>query len=143
MNKNLKSLHIVKFVFINILLFLKIKKNRVVIEGKVIDVTKYQREHPGGKDILLENAGKDATEVFENTGHSDEAKDQLQKFIIGVIEGMENIEQKVLKKVGKSEHGVSGGSLGGSSGGANASNFFLFLTVPIAVAIIIYFYFAK
>jgi len=115
----------------------------IVIEGKVIDVTKYQKEHPGGRDILLENAGKDATEVFENTGHSDEAKDQLQKFIIGVIEGMENIEPKVLKKVGKNEHGVSGVVAGSSGAANNGINYLLMLTIPIVIAIIIYFYFAK
>ncbi len=37
----------------------------VVIKRQVYDITKFLDEHPGGKDIILEYAGKDATEAFE------------------------------------------------------------------------------
>ncbi len=37
----------------------------VVITRQVYDITTFVDEHPGGKDILLEYAGKDATEAFE------------------------------------------------------------------------------
>jgi cytochrome b involved in lipid metabolism len=40
----------------------------LLIEGKVYDVTKFK--HPGGKRILLNEAGKDATKSFINQGHS-------------------------------------------------------------------------
>lgn len=49
----------------------------------VYDVTKYLDDHPGGKDILLEVAGTNATEAFEEVGHSDEAREQLQPYYIG------------------------------------------------------------
>lgn len=49
----------------------------------VYDVTKYLDDHPGGKDVLLEAAGTDATEAFEDVGHSDEAREQLDPYYIG------------------------------------------------------------
>ena len=37
----------------------------MVIHDKVYDVTKFLDEHPGGEEILVEHAGQDATEPFE------------------------------------------------------------------------------
>ena len=51
----------------------------------VYNVSKYMDDHPGGKDILLEVAGTDATEAFEEVGHSDEAREQLEPFYIGAL----------------------------------------------------------
>lgn len=46
-------------------------------------MTKYLEDHPGGNAILLEVAGTDATEAFEEVGHSDEAREQLEPFYVG------------------------------------------------------------
>ncbi|MBM6385114.1 MAG: hypothetical protein JSY10_14180 [Paenibacillus sp.] len=35
---------------------------------------------------MRENIGKDATESFEDIGHSDEAREQLQQFYIGELD---------------------------------------------------------
>ncbi|KAJ4300646.1 hypothetical protein N0V88_003331 [Collariella sp. IMI 366227] len=43
----------------------------------VYDVTKYLEDHPGGVAVLHEVAGTDATEAFEEVGHSAEANDEL------------------------------------------------------------------
>ncbi len=43
-----------------------------IIHNKVYDVTKYQTEHPGGIEVLMQLAADDASEMFEATGHSDE-----------------------------------------------------------------------
>ncbi|KZV22423.1 cytochrome b5 isoform A [Dorcoceras hygrometricum] len=51
----------------------------VVIDGKVYDVTSYLEEHPGGDDILLEATGKDATEEFEDAGHSKTARELMEQ----------------------------------------------------------------
>lgn len=49
----------------------------------VYDVTKYLDDHPGGRAVLLEVAGQDATEAFEEIGHSDEAREQLEPLYVG------------------------------------------------------------
>ncbi|CAJ0626204.1 2373_t:CDS:2 [Entrophospora sp. SA101] len=40
-------------------------------------------KHPGGEEVLLDEGGKDATEAFEDVGHSDEARELLKGFEIG------------------------------------------------------------
>ncbi|KAL3636192.1 Cytochrome b5 isoform A [Castilleja foliolosa] len=58
----------------------------VVIDGKVYDVSSYLDEHPGGDDVLLSSAGTDATEGFEDAGHSKTARDLLEQFFIGELD---------------------------------------------------------
>ncbi|KAI8854482.1 cytochrome b5-like heme/steroid binding domain-containing protein [Chytridium lagenaria] len=55
----------------------------MVIDKKVYDITKFLDEHPGGEEVLLEQAGIDASEAFEEIGHSDDARDLLKKFYLG------------------------------------------------------------
>ena len=47
------------------------------------DVTKYLDDHPGGAEVMLDVAGQDADEFFEDIGHSKEARNELAKFYIG------------------------------------------------------------
>ncbi|KAF2027310.1 ferredoxin reductase-like protein [Setomelanomma holmii] len=56
---------------------------QVIIAGKVYDVTKYLRDHPGGADVLLEVAGNDATQAYADVGHSEDADEILKSFLIG------------------------------------------------------------
>ncbi|KAE8710167.1 Cytochrome b5 isoform A [Hibiscus syriacus] len=58
----------------------------VVIDGKVYDVTSYLDEHPGGDDVVLAATGKDATDDFEDAGHSESAKELMQSFCIGELD---------------------------------------------------------
>ena len=39
--------------------------------------------HSGGEEVLLDVGGQDATEAFEDVGHSDEAREILQGLLIG------------------------------------------------------------
>ncbi|GBB88649.1 hypothetical protein RclHR1_15200006 [Rhizophagus clarus] len=67
----------------------------VCIRGIVYDVTKFIDEHPGGEEVLLDEAGRDATEAFEDVGHSDEAHGLLKGLEIGVLkEGSQPQTQK-------------------------------------------------
>nr|CAH7730482.1 unnamed protein product [Callosobruchus chinensis] len=57
----------------------------MVIHNSVYDVTTFLQEHPGGEDSLLDEAGKDATEAFEDVGHSSDAKEMMIKYKIGEL----------------------------------------------------------
>jgi cytochrome b5 len=49
----------------------------------VYDVTKYLDDHPGGAEVMLDVAGQNADEFFEDIGHSKEAREELKKYYIG------------------------------------------------------------
>ncbi|XP_076332849.1 cytochrome b5 [Tachypleus tridentatus] len=55
----------------------------VLIHHNVYDVSKFIEEHPGGEEILLEQGGKNATEAFEDVGHSSDAQDLMKQYKIG------------------------------------------------------------
>jgi len=59
----------------------------VVVNGTIYDVTSFVDEHPGGEEVLLDVAGQDATEAFDDVGHSDEAREILQGFLKGKLKG--------------------------------------------------------
>jgi len=58
----------------------------MVIHDKVYDATKFVDEHPGGEEVMLDVAGQDATEAFEDVGHSDEAREILEGLLVGDLE---------------------------------------------------------
>ncbi|KAG8218500.1 cytochrome b5-like heme/steroid binding domain-containing protein [Butyriboletus roseoflavus] len=58
----------------------------VAIHGKVYNVTKFIDEHPGGDEVIISEGGKDATEAFEDVGHSDEARGLLPDLLVGELE---------------------------------------------------------
>jgi cytochrome b involved in lipid metabolism len=39
-------------------------------------------QHPGGEEVLKEQHGKDATNAFEDVGHSSDAREQMKAFEI-------------------------------------------------------------
>eukprot|EP00051_Salpingoeca_urceolata_P018272 m.255533 g.255533 ORF g.255533 m.255533 type:complete len:102 (-) comp19162_c1_seq4:366-671(-) len=57
----------------------------MVVRGNVYDVTKFLDEHPGGEEIMLEVAGKDATEQYNDVGHSTDADEIMKKFLVGSL----------------------------------------------------------
>ncbi|KAG7097375.1 hypothetical protein E1B28_004725 [Marasmius oreades] len=67
----------------------------VLISGQVYDVTKWLDEHPGGDEVILAEAGaRDATEAFEDVGHSDEARALLPGMLVGTFEETEKLKIK-------------------------------------------------
>ena len=48
-------------------------------------MTKYLNDHPGGPEIILEFAGKNADEMFEDIGHSNEARSKMKEYFIGKL----------------------------------------------------------
>ncbi|XP_013112079.1 cytochrome b5 [Stomoxys calcitrans] len=58
----------------------------IIVKGIVYDVTKFIKEHPGGEDLILEYAGKDATKAFNDVGHSIDAIHDMKLYKIGVVD---------------------------------------------------------
>ncbi|GMM46884.1 Cyb5 protein [Pichia kluyveri] len=95
----------------------------IIYKNKVYDVTNYLDEHPGGEEVILDCAGDDATDAFDDIGHSDDAVEMLNGLFIGdLIGGIK---------------GKSGDTLNKTSNGD--SNIVLLGAVTVAIAIIAYF----
>ncbi|XP_018574981.1 cytochrome b5-like [Anoplophora glabripennis] len=66
----------------------------IIIYDRIYDVTDFLQEHPGGADILLDYAGRDATVAFRGSGHSSHAIRTLERFCIGELPLAERIFRK-------------------------------------------------
>ena len=49
------------------------------------DVSNYLDDHPGGAEVLTDMAGKNADELFDDIGHSNEAREELRRYQIGIL----------------------------------------------------------
>lgn len=79
----------------------------MIIDGRVLDVTSFTDEHPGGVDTLLDVAGIDGTSEFEGVGHSDSARRMLDKYEVGVLAEGEAAAAKKASKSGQSSNGMA------------------------------------
>ncbi|XP_011207274.1 cytochrome b5 [Bactrocera dorsalis] len=72
------------------------KNTWMIIHNNVYDVTEFLNEHPGGEEVLIEQGGKEATENFEDVGHSSDAREMMKKYKIGELIESErtNVPQK-------------------------------------------------
>jgi cytochrome b involved in lipid metabolism len=77
----------------------------------VYDVTKYLDDHPGGAEVMLDVAGQDADEFFEDIGHSKEARQELKKYYIGDFKIDEETLAK-MKAAAEAKQKQSGSSMG-------------------------------
>eukprot|EP01080_Neovahlkampfia_damariscottae_P010159 gene10159-2579_t len=70
----------------------------VIVNGKVLNVTKFLDEHPGGKDSIMMFAGKDASEEF-NMIHAEGTIEKTAPFtIIGTVGASSTVEKKQEEK---------------------------------------------
>ena len=53
------------------------------IADGIYNVSEYMDEHPGGVDVIMDSAGSDVTEMFNDIGHSKHAVKLLSNFRIG------------------------------------------------------------
>ena len=51
----------------------------------IITNLKWLDDHPGGEDVLMENSGTDASEPWEDIGHSSEAREKMKQYQIGEL----------------------------------------------------------
>jgi len=71
----------------------------VLLTFTVYDVTKYVRDHPGGEDLLIDVAGKDASEEYSDVGHSDDADEILSGYLVGTASHYKAVRSKAVKLV--------------------------------------------
>merc|ERR1712050_766580 len=55
------------------------------VHGKIYDVTKFLNDHPGGEEILFEHSAQDASEAYEDVGHSTDARNMMKEYLIGEL----------------------------------------------------------
>lgn len=58
-------------------------------------------QHPGGEEVLLEQGGKDASEAFEDVGHSTDARELMKSYLIGELA---DEDRDKVKQVNVSSH---------------------------------------
>ncbi|KAL2653772.1 hypothetical protein R1flu_021900 [Riccia fluitans] len=85
----------------------------LIIQGKVYDVTKYLDDHPGGDQILIAAAGEDATDEFDEAGHSEDARKMMDKYLIGQVDEPS------------------------TSSISNSSSLFLYKTLPVVASVLV------
>ncbi|KAI3756883.1 hypothetical protein L1987_56707 [Smallanthus sonchifolius] len=109
------------------------KKNDcwLIISGKVYDITPFVDDHPGGDEIMVLATKKDATEDFEDVGHSQNARNMLTDYYVG------DIDINTMSKKGQ------GSGLQQASG--ILSNTILMLVLPLLMLVLAYalYYFAN
>ncbi|KAI0293980.1 fatty acid-2 hydroxylase [Russula brevipes] len=66
----------------------------VTYKGKVLDVTNFLADHPGGEEFILKYAGRDVEDAMKDTDehvHSESAYDMMDEFFIGRLGPGENV----------------------------------------------------
>lgn len=57
----------------------------MVIHNKVYDISSFALKHPGGIEVLVDCGGVDATEAFDDVGHSERAVMMLEPYYKGEL----------------------------------------------------------
>jgi len=76
----------------------------MVIYNKVYDVTDFILQHPGGDSVMLENIGYDGTMAFHGVGHSRDALEMLDDYLIGILPP----SQRIRSYIPNTPHSVPG-----------------------------------
>jgi len=84
----------------------------LVIHDKVYDTSSFVDEHPGGEEVMLDVGGQDATEAFEDVGHSDEAREILEGLLVGTLKRQPGDPKPKVAAANSTSTPASGGSTG-------------------------------
>ncbi|KAL4273638.1 hypothetical protein GQ457_13G021360 [Hibiscus cannabinus] len=82
----------------------------IIVHGNIYDCTSFLKEHPGGADSILINAGTDCTEEFDAI-HSDKAKSMLESYRIGELSTSDYASDSSASSPNGSMHGASDSTL--------------------------------
>lgn len=107
----------------------------MVIDKKVYDVTPFLLDHPGGDDLLLQTAGRDAHREFEDVGHSGDARAKLAELLVGTLRDPTPEESEKLAEMEKA--GKKVGPASSSSSPLETALKFLFPVIILAVALLV------
>ncbi|CAF2471127.1 unnamed protein product [Rotaria sp. Silwood2] len=66
-------------------------KSILMINNHIYDVTRFLEEHPGGEEVLKEQHGRDASNAFEDVGHSSDAREQMKAYEIAQIDPVRSV----------------------------------------------------
>nr|KAJ0215782.1 hypothetical protein LSAT_V11C300156580 [Lactuca sativa] len=111
----------------------------LVISGKVYDITPFLDDHPGGDEVLVLATRKDATEEFEDVGHSQNARDMLKDYYVG------DIDVNTLPQKGQYYKPPSASASKQASAAGSSNNTILMLLLPIIIMLLAYalYFYAK
>ncbi|KAI3690992.1 hypothetical protein L2E82_49205 [Cichorium intybus] len=111
----------------------------LIISGKVYDITPFLDYHPGGDEVLVLATKKDATEDFEDVGHSQNAKDMLKDYYVG------DIDVNTMPQKGRQYKPPSGSGSVSTQASGGSSNTILMLVLPVVILALAYalYYYAK
>ncbi|KYN08317.1 PREDICTED: cytochrome b5-like [Cyphomyrmex costatus] len=68
-----------------------------ILHDKVYNVRSFLNEHPGGEEVLLEHKGVDASEDFDDVGHSKDAMELMKTYQVGEIADSERTNKRPKK----------------------------------------------
>jgi alkylation response protein AidB-like acyl-CoA dehydrogenase len=84
----------------------------MIVNGDVLDVTRFATGHPGGEKVILDYAGKDATKVFYSLHRHEVLEQRLARLKVGTVEGYDKATEptawKQLSKVPYAEIDMDG-----------------------------------
>ncbi|KAF7713171.1 Uncharacterized protein PECH_001714 [Penicillium ucsense] len=66
----------------------------VAIQGKVYHVAEYAKDHPEGMNVLLDVAGQDATAAYKDVGHSEDANEILESYVIDTLKDATDFKRR-------------------------------------------------
>ena len=89
----------------------------------------------GGEEVLLDVGGQDATEAFEDVGHSDEAREILEGLKIGDLKRVEGDPKPKTASTDKIAAGPGGGQKGSFGGSDLGSGVVLYAVILVGGAV--------
>mmetsp|Transcript_45253 Transcript_45253/g.96678 ORF Transcript_45253/g.96678 Transcript_45253/m.96678 type:complete len:128 (-) Transcript_45253:175-558(-) len=103
----------------------------IAVHGLVYDVTEFLSRHPGGGEVIVELAGQDSTEAFEDIAHSDASREEADEFIVGWLEGHEDMKEAMTKRIAE---------VSASEGGSGQTRAVLLAAGVFAAAAVAFFF---
>ncbi|XP_024214727.1 cytochrome b5 [Halyomorpha halys] len=63
----------------------------IILFNRVYDITSFLHEHPGGYEVILEYAGRDASLAFLGAGHDAIPMSAIESYLIGILPQSEHL----------------------------------------------------